>query len=123
MSKLDRFKRPTGRRGRAETDAEQVLWDNLNCIPLDGTHFRRQVEIGPYRSDFGSLRLKLLIEIDGPIHREPAQKRHDLVRDEWLENEGYRVLRLSNQQVTTDINSMLNLIELAIESQKRALGF
>jgi len=94
-----------------------------NCIPLDGTHFRRQVQIGPYRSDFGSLRLKLLIEIDGPIHQEPAQKRHDLVRDEWLENEGYRVLRFSNQQVITDMNSVLNLIELAIESQKRALGF
>jgi len=74
MSKLDRFKRQGARRGRADTDAEQVLWDNLYRIPLEGTHFRRQVEIGLYRADFGSLRLKLLIEIDGLIHQQPAQK-------------------------------------------------
>lgn len=88
MSKLDRFKRPGVRRGRADTDAEQVLWDNLYRIPLEGTHFRRQVEIGPYRADFGSLRLKLLIEIDGLIHQQPAQKEHDRLRDAWLQNEG-----------------------------------
>ena len=68
MSKLDRFKRRDARHVRAETDAEQALWNNLYRIPLEGTHFRRQVEIGPYRADFGSLRLKLLIEIDGLIH-------------------------------------------------------
>ena len=121
MSKLDRFKRRTARHGRAETDAEQALWDNLYRIPLEGTHFRRQVEIGPYRADFGSLRLKLLIEIDGLIHEESAQKERDLLRDEWLENEGYRVIRFSNHHVATDMNSVLSAIELAIENQRQAL--
>src|SRR5690349_5157690 len=122
MSKLDRFKRQgTGGR-RAETDAEQALWNNLYRIPLEGTHFRRQVEIGPYRADFGSLRLKLLIEIEGLIHEEPTQKERDRLRDDWLESEGYRVIRFSNHDVTTDMNSVLSAIELAIESQKSLLG-
>ena len=120
MSKLDRFKRRGVRDSRTETDAEQVLWENLYRIPLEGTHFRRQVEIGPYRADFGSLRLKLLIEIDGPIHQEPEQKERDLRRDQWLESEGYHVIRFSNHDVTTDMNSALNAIGLAIENQKHA---
>ena len=121
MSKLDRFKRRGVRDGRTETDAEQVVWENLYRIPLEGTHFRRQVEIGPYRADFGSLRLKLLIEIDGPIHQEPEQGERDLRRDQWLESEGYRVIRFSNHDVTTDMNSVLSAIGLAIENQKHAL--
>ena len=120
MSNLDRFKRRGVRDGRTETDAEQVLWENLYRIPLEGTHFRRQVEIGPYRADFGSLRLKLLIEIDGPIHQEPEQEERDLRRDQWLESEGYRVIRFSNHDVTTDMNSVLSAIGLAIENQKHA---
>ena len=120
MSNLDRFKRRGVRDGRTETDAERVLWENLYRIPLEGTHFRRQVEIGPYRADFGSLRLKLLIEIDGPIHQEPEQEERDLRRDQWLESEGYRVIRFSNHDVTTDMNSVLSAIGLAIENQKHA---
>ena len=121
MSKLDRFKTKSALHKRADTEAEQALWENLNRIPLEGTHFRRQVEIGPYRADMGSLRLKLLVEIDGLIHRQPAQKERDVVRDRWLEKEGYRVIRFSNHRVTTDMNSVLNAIELAIEDQKRTL--
>jgi len=123
MSKLDRFKRHSPRGGRAETDAEQVLWDNLYRIPVEGTHFRRQVEIGPYRADFGLLRLRLLIEVDGAIHDEPEQKARDRIRDAWLESEGYRVVRFSNRSVMTDMNSVLDVIASAIEGQKRVLGF
>jgi very-short-patch-repair endonuclease len=121
MSKLDRFKRQGAGGRRGETEAEQALWNNLYRIPLEGTHFRRQVAIGPYRADFGSLRLKLLIEVDGLIHDEPEQRQRDLTRAEWLENEGYRVIRFSNHDVMTDMNSVLRAIDLAIESQKRTL--
>lgn len=109
MSKLDRFKRQRAR-------------SNLYRIPLEGTHFRRQVDIGPYRVDFGLMRLKLLIEIDGLIHEEVVRKERDHLRSNWLENEGYRVIRFSNHIVTTDMNSVLSAIEVAIEDQKRLLG-
>jgi very-short-patch-repair endonuclease len=89
---------------------------------MEGTHFRRQVEIGPYRADFGSLRLKLLIEIDGPIHRDPEQKERDLRRDHWLESEGYRVIRFSNHDVTTDMNLVLSATGLAIEKTEACAG-
>ena len=123
MSKLDRFKRrrtPDPR--KEETGAEQALWDNLYRIPLEGSHFRGQVEIGPYRADFGSLRLKLLIEVDGLIHNEPSRAEHDQKRTRWLENEGYRVIRFSNHEVTTEMNAVLNAISSAIEIQALAFG-
>ncbi|MGE0279720.1 MAG: endonuclease domain-containing protein [Rhizobiaceae bacterium] len=123
MSKLDRFKRRRTPDLRKEgTDAEQALWDNLYRIPLEGSHFRRQVKIGPYRADFGSLRLRLLIEVDGLIHNEPSRAEHDQQRTRWLANEGYRVIRFSNREVTTEMNFVLNAIDAAIESQTFALG-
>ncbi|ECI7685944.1 DUF559 domain-containing protein, partial [Salmonella enterica subsp. enterica] len=93
MSKLDRFKKKAERRP-GQTDAEKALWESLYRIPLEGSHFRRQVEIGPYRADFALMRLKLLIEVDGKIH--DAQRAQDEARTNWLENEGYRVIRFSN---------------------------
>jgi len=123
MSKLDRFKRHRASVSRKEeTDAEQALWDNLYRIPIEGSHFRRQVEIGPYRADLGSLRLKLLIEVDGLVHNGPLQAEHDRNRTRWLEKEGYRVIRFSNHEVTTDMNSVLGAIGSAIETQTLALG-
>lgn len=122
MTNLDRFKRPRPVPfRREETNAERSLWDNLYRIPLEGSHFRRQVEIGPYRSDFGSLRLKLLIEVDGPVHDEGVQMARDAERTAWLEKEGYRVIRFSNHQVTTDMINVLKVISLAVKNQKFAL--
>lgn len=95
--------------------------DNLYRIPVEGTHFRRQVEIGPYRSDFGSLRLKLLIEVDGAIHHDDARQERDALRNRWLENEGYCVIRFSNRQVTTEMNSVLEEIGRALQARKDML--
>jgi len=68
----------------------------------------------------GSLRLKLLIEVDGMVHN--SQKATDANRTKWLEHEGYRVIRFSNLEVTTDVKSVLAAISLAIENQSLALG-
>lgn len=122
MSKLDRFKRKKARHDRIDTDAEQALWDNLYRIPLEGSHFRKQVEIGPYRADFGSLRLRLLIEVDGAIHNEASHRRYDRERTNWLAAEGYRVIRFSNQEVMTDMNHVLATIQQSVEVQRVALG-
>jgi hypothetical protein len=46
---------------------------------------------------------KLIIEIDGPIHKQ--QQHYDQAGTEQLEAFGYRVLRLTNQQVLDDIPS------------------
>jgi very-short-patch-repair endonuclease len=51
------------------TEAERKLWWHLrHCLPLAGTHFRRQVRIGHYIVDFASHGPKLAIDLDGGQH-------------------------------------------------------
>ena len=94
----------------------------IDRIALARTHFRRQVKIGSYRADFGCMRLKLLIEIDGPIQDDTRRIDHDGKRTAWLENEGFRVIRFSNHQVMTDMNFVRSSIDLAVKGQVRIIG-
>ncbi|NRP84683.1 hypothetical protein GFPCMMHI_00560 [Ensifer adhaerens] len=91
-SKLDRF--ANSRRLRAgSTDAEAKLWKHLWRIPIEGTHFRRQVPIGRYFADFACHQIGLIIELDGSQHADEAARRYDAERTSDLENEGYHVVR------------------------------
>ena len=74
----------------SQTEAERHLWRMLRRKNLEGWRFRRQVPLGPYIVDFCCLPLRLVIEADGGQHNGSAS---DLVRDDWLRSEGFRVLR------------------------------
>jgi len=56
------------------TDAEKILWRSLRNRKQNNTKFRRQVPfaLGEYHfvADFYCPEKKLIIEIDGSIHRE-----------------------------------------------------
>jgi very-short-patch-repair endonuclease len=47
-------------------EPERTLWKALRWrIPLTGTHFRRQVPLGPYIADFCSHGAKVVVEMTG----------------------------------------------------------
>jgi very-short-patch-repair endonuclease len=120
-SKLDRFKIANSRRLRnGATDAEIKLWRHLERIPIDGTHFRRQVPIGPYFADFACHQIGLIIELDGSQHASDAGLRRDAQRTAFLENEGYHVLRFWNGDVFEELNAVLDTI-FAIVQQRQIL--
>ncbi len=52
--------------------------------------------------------MKLIIEIDGGIH--DTRKEYDSNRDRYLEAGGYSILRLTNNQILSDIDSVLETI-------------
>ena len=79
------------------TEAEKYLWYTLRSKNINGLKFRRQQPIGSYIVDFACLEKKLVFEVDGGQH--DANKEMDLVRDEWLASEGYKVLRFWNNEV------------------------
>jgi len=111
---ISRFARSRARAMRLEpTSAEQRLWKALRSLPLEGTHFRRQVPIGPYIADIACLRARLVIEVDGPSHTTDAGRRHDTARDCFLTSEGYRVLRFWNNDVFQNEDGVLETIRLA----------
>ena len=61
--------------------------------------------------DFYCHEAKLVVELDGRSH--DAQMNYDAARTVWLESEGCRVIRFSNQQVMADIVSVVEGIRLA----------
>src|SRR5262249_11512528 len=65
-----------------------------------GLKFRRQVPIDRYIIvDFYCDELRLIVELDGLVHDDPQQVRKDLVRNERLQELGYRILRVPNGMV------------------------
>ena len=79
------FKRQSARRLRSDsTNAEAVLWRHLRKLDVKGSHFRRQVIIGPYIVDFACLSERLIVEVDGSQHGTDEGIRHDEARTRWL---------------------------------------
>jgi very-short-patch-repair endonuclease len=75
---------------------------------MPGTHFRRQVRIGPYIADFAC---RIVIEVDGGQHDRSVA---DEKRTKVLEASGYRVLRYWNNDVLSNIDGVLEDIVSAI---------
>ena len=94
---------------RPMTPAEERLWQELRGNKL-GIHFRRQHVIGIYIADFVSLKNHLVIEIDGKYHLNPEQQESDRIRTAYLQQQGFRVIRFTNSQVLTDIDSVMSRI-------------
>ena len=93
---------------QSQTNAEGLLWYYLRNKQLGGFKFRRQQPIGPYIADFACLPEKLLIELDGGQHAEPNAP--DEQRDQFLRQQGYRVLRFWNHEVFADCFSVLERV-------------
>ena len=56
----------------------------------------------------------LVIELDGSQHIEDAAR--DRRRDRFLHQQGYRVLRFTNDKVFGDVDTVLEVILEALES-------
>jgi len=97
------------------TEPEKRLWTLLRRrLPQEGTHFRRQMAIGPYVVDFICLSARLVIEVDGDQHGQERALRYDAERSAWLEAQGLRVLRLTNRQVMTEGEMVTDTIYVAL---------
>jgi very-short-patch-repair endonuclease len=96
------------------TYAEIKLWRHLRQVPMLGSHFRRQVPVGPYVADFACMAAKLLIEVDGGQHNEDKNIRRDQTRTQLLNAEGYRVIRFWNNEIINNIDGVMEVIYAAV---------
>ena len=107
---------PFAKRLRVEaTLAEQKLWFQLRNRRLLGLKFRRQLPIGPYIVDFVCLEQRRVIEVDGSQHRQPEGQRHDEARTAYLNREGFRVIRVWNNEVLGQMDAVLAFIRLSLQ--------
>ena len=93
------------------TPAEAVLWRTLKGREVSGLKFRRQQGIGPFILDFYCPKHKLAIEIDGSSHDYKGD--YDADRTAFLQQQGIRVLRFSNEQVFSCLDMVVNAIASA----------
>jgi len=52
----------------------------------------------------------LAVELDGNVHGQPQQERHDRRRDEFVANLGIKVLRFWNEEVRVNLDGVLEEI-------------
>jgi very-short-patch-repair endonuclease len=92
---------------REPTEAEDRLWGAVRGRRLDRIKFRRQVPVGSYIADFLCAEAMLIVEIDGSQHADSA---YDRERADALQAQGFRVLRLWNDEVMRELDSVCDTI-------------
>ncbi len=97
---------------RNPTEAEKRLWSKLRAAQLLGHSFRRQEPIGGYVVDFVCYGRKLVVEVDGGQHA--TRQAHDEERTNWLEAQGFRVIRFWNNEVLGNTEGVLESIRIAL---------
>ncbi len=97
-----------------QTEAEKRLWSKLRNRQLDGFKFYRQYPVPPYYADFLCRAADLVIEVDGGQH---CENRRDDERTEFLESQGYTVMRFWNNDILGNTEGVL----LSVQERLRAL--
>jgi very-short-patch-repair endonuclease len=98
---------------KAATDAERKLWAILRNRQIDGAKFRFQHTIEPFIVDFACIEAMLIVEMDGSQHTEAL----DAGRTQFLESEGYRVVRFWNNEVLLNPEGVVEVIRAALAAR------
>lgn len=93
-----------------QTDEEIKLWNYLRSRRFSNIKFRRQVPLGDYIVDFCCFEKKLIIELDGSGHGHPLQEDKDRIRDGFLKETGFTVLRIQNFEMKKNFENVIDKI-------------
>ena len=102
-------------RAQANT-ATEILWKYLRRKQLV-YKFRREFSIGNVIADFYCHPARLVLELDGWTHDIEKTKNKDERKETFLENKGYFVLRIKNEEVFGDIEMLLRKIKKACDDR------
>jgi len=101
---------------RNPTEPEKRLWRHLSNAQLAGHKFRRQSVIGRFIADFLCPQKALIVEVDGYTHDEGK----DRLRDDILAQRGFRVVRVTNHDVMSNMDCVLqHILSAAIAASPR----
>jgi very-short-patch-repair endonuclease len=105
MKATGRSMRVSRAQRRAMSLPEVLLWRLLRRSP-SGVRFRRQYAVGPYVADFYCPPARLVIEVDGAAHSHGDRPQRDTVRDEWLRQQGFSVIKVPATDVIADAGAV-----------------
>jgi very-short-patch-repair endonuclease len=84
---------------------EVLLWQRLRR-GQGGARFRRQHPIGDYVTDFYCAAARLVIEVDGAVHADAARMERDRIRDKFMADKGYNVVRILTADILRDVDQV-----------------
>lgn len=102
------------------TVEEDIIWQEIRNRNIGGFKFRRQHPIAGYIPDFVCLEKRLIVEIDGVYHNDEEQKIFDKGREAWLQEQGFTMIRFTNEQVNKNLDTVIKDIEQALLSKQTA---
>ena len=95
---------------RERTTAERRLWWKLRELKQAGFKFRQQVPIDHFIVDFACLSERLIVEVDGGTHSTDEEIAKDRPRQQYLQRQGFRVLRVWNSEIRENIEGVMDSI-------------
>ena len=99
------------------TKEERHLWyDFLREYPV---RFLRQKVIDNYIVDFYCHDARLIVELDGSQHYDPAEQEKDRLRTQNLEARGFKVIRIPNNEVTRNFVGVCEYIHNYVARQQQ----
>lgn len=101
---------------RKWTQSEEILWEILRRKQFNWLKFRRQHPFGRYIADFYNSDNKLVIELDWKIHEQQIE--YDNIRDDIIKKYWVNVLRIKNDEILNDIESVLNNINKFLSPER-----
>jgi very-short-patch-repair endonuclease len=93
---------------REMTAAEKRLWFEIRAKKFLDIKFRAQKVVGRYITDFASRNPMLVIELDGDTH--VGRELYDAARTEYLNEQGYEVIRFLNSDVLENLEGVLEVL-------------
>lgn len=94
---------------------EVLLWQRLRGGQA-GAKFRRQHPVGSYVADFYCSAHRLIVEVDGAAHDMGSRPDRDLSRTAFLEENGYKVLRIAASDILKDADAVAASIAAMVAS-------
>ena len=96
------------------TKAEACLWKYALRAKQMGCTFNRQRPVLNYIADFMCKDFKLIIEVDGYSHLLEDVFEKDIIKQQKLEDAGFKVIRFKDEEVLKDIKRVRETIQITI---------
>ncbi len=114
---------------RARSATEAFLYRRLQTLAATAGRFRLNAGLSIPFDGFGGMEVDLLcdnprlvVEVDGAQHLgDPAAYRRDRRKDQLLQENGYFVLRFLAEDVTKDLDAVLDAILRSLEHRRQVV--
>jgi len=98
------------------TPSEALLWKALKGKKLEGKKFEKWQSFGDYTIKFFCPSEKLAIELDGDITLVPSEWNVEQKKEEFLSQQGIRIIRIKDEEVLEAKEAVLARITMEFQT-------